>query len=208
MSLLSFDDCDKFFDIKTNMLKKRNLLLYGELDDSDYKDILESMLLLNSISEVESINLFICSHGGEVDAGMAIYDLIQWIPAPVYIIGMGNCASMAAILLMSGQRRFIFPHCWVMLHQTSGWVWGDKDTTVSRASMMERQEKQILAIQSFHTGQTAVQIAKDTIKEKWFEAEEALTYGIVDEIIKPERQATSGLPRDISTTLKIIQSTK
>ncbi len=208
MSLLSFDDCDKFFDLKTNMLKKRNLLLYGELDDSDYKDILESMLLLNSISEVEPINLFICSHGGEVDAGMAIYDLIQWIPAPVYTIGMGNCASMAAILLMSGQRRFIFPHCWVMLHQTSGWIWGDKDTTVSRASMMERQEKQILAIQSFHTGQTAEQIAKDTIKEKWFEAEEALTYGIVDEIIKPERQASSGLQRDISTKLKIIQSTK
>ena len=152
MSLLSFSDGDKFFDIKNNMLKNRNLLLYGELGDGDYKDLLESMLKLNGISEIEPINLFICGQGGEVDAGMAIYDLIQWIPAPVYTIGMGNCASMAAILLMSGQRRFIFPHCWVMLHQTSGWVWGDKDTTMSRASMMERQEKQILTVQALHTG--------------------------------------------------------
>jgi ATP-dependent Clp protease protease subunit len=204
MSLLSFDDCDKFFDIKTNMLKKRNLLLYGELSDSDYKDILESVLLLNGISEVEPINLFVCSNGGEVDAGMAIYDLIQWIPAPIYTIGMGNCASMAAILLMSGQRRFIFPHCWVMLHQTSGWVWGDKDTTLSRATMMERQERQILELQAFHTGKSAEQIAKDTIKEKWFDAEEALAYGIVDEIIKLERRATSLLKQDVTTKMRVI----
>jgi ATP-dependent Clp protease protease subunit len=208
MILLSFDDGYKFFDIKTNMLKKRNLLLYGELDDSDYKDVLESMLLLNSLSQVEPINLFMCSQGGEVDAGMAIYDLIQWIPAPVYTIGMGNCASMAAILLMSGQQRFIFPHCWVMLHQTSGFVWGDKDTTVSRASMMERQEKQILALQAIHTGQSEEQIAKDTIKEKWFDAGEALAYGIVDEIIKPEQGATSVLPQDVSMKMRIVPATK
>jgi ATP-dependent Clp protease protease subunit len=207
MSLLSFDNYDKFFDVEINMLKKRNLLLYGELDDSDYKDILESVLLLNGISEVEPINLFICSHGGEVDAGMAIYDLIQWIPAPVYTIGMGNCASMAAILLMSGQKRFIFPHCWVMLHQTSGWVWGDKDTTLSRASMMERQERQILEVQAFHTGRSAEQIAKDTIKEKWFDAEEALAYGIVDEIIKPERRTTSVLRQEITTKMRVIPAT-
>ena len=204
MSLLSFDDCDKFFDVEINMLKKRNLLLYGELSDSDYKDTLESVLLLNGISEVEPINLFICSHGGEVDAGMAIYDLIQWIPAPVYTIGMGNCASMAAILLMSGQKRFIFPHCWVMLHQTSGWFWGDKDTTLSRASMMERQERQILQVQAFHTGRSAEQIAKDTIKEKWFDAEEALAYGIIDEIIKPERRATSVLKQEVMTKMRVI----
>lgn len=208
MSLLSFDDGDKFFDIKTNMLKRRNLLLYGELGDGDYKDILEAMLMLNGISEVEPINLFLCSHGGEVDAGMAIYDLIQWLPAPVYTIGMGNCASMAAILLMSGQKRFIFPHCWVMLHQTSGWVWGDKDTTVSSASMMERQEKQMLELQAFHTGKTPEQIAKDTIKEKWFDAEEALAYGIVDEIIRAERRAASVLSQDSATRLKVVPAIK
>jgi ATP-dependent Clp protease protease subunit len=204
MSLISFENCDKFFDVEINMLKKRNLLLYGELSDSDYKDTLESVLLLNGISEVEPINLFICSHGGEVDAGMAIYDLIQWIPAPVYTIGMGNCASMAAILLMSGQKRFIFPHCWVMLHQTSGWFWGDKDTTLSRASMMERQERQILQVQAFHTGRSAEQIAKDTIKEKWFDAEEALAYGIIDEIIRPERRVTSVLKQEVMTKMRVI----
>ncbi len=208
MGLLSFNDGDNFFDIKTSMLKKRNLLLYGELSDSDYKDILESVLLLNGISEVEPINLFVCSPGGEVDAGMAIYDLIQWIPAPIYTIGMGNCASMAAILLMSGKKRFIFPHCWVMLHQTSGWVWGDKDTTLSRATMMERQEKQLLEIQAFHTGKSAEQIAKDTIKEKWFDAEEALAYGIVDEIIISDQRATSVLTQDVSTKLRVVPAAK
>jgi len=208
MGLLSLDYQERFYDPKIQMVKKRNLLLYGELCDEDYKDVLESALLLNSLSEVEPINLFICSEGGKVDAGMAIYDLIQWIPAPVYSIGMGNCASMAAILLMSGQRRFIFPHCWVMLHQTSGFVWGDKDTTVSRASMMEKQEKQILEIQAYHTGQTAEQIAKDTIKEKWFNAEEALAYGIVDEIITPERGRTSMLPHDMSKKMQILPVTK
>lgn len=204
MSLLSFDNGNDFFDIKNSMLKKRNLLLYGELNDGDYKDILESVLLLNSISDIEAINLFICSPGGEVDAGMAIYDLIQWIPAPIYTIGMGNCASMAAILLMSGKKRFIFPHCWVMLHQTSGVVWGDKDTTISRATMMERQEKQILKIQAFHTGQSAEQIAKDTIKEKWFDAEEALAYGIVDEIIKTEHRTASLVERTMAGKMKVL----
>jgi len=208
MSLTSYEDIEEIFDIDTNMLRKRNLLLYGELDDSDYKDLLESMLLLNGISQVEPINLFVCSHGGEVDAGMAMYDLIQWIPAPVHTIGMGNCASMAAILLMSGQKRFIFPHCWVMLHQTSGMVWGDKDTTVSRVSMMERQEKQILALQSFHTGKSAEQIAKDTIKEKWFDAEEALAYGIVDEIIKPVRQASSLIHQDMFQKMHVLPMAK
>jgi|GEM_PF-5876932 len=204
MSLLSFNDEDKFFDVKNNMLKRRNLLLYGELNDSDYRDLLEDMLMLNGISAIEPINLFLCSHGGRVDAGMAIYDLIQWIPAPVYTIGMGNCASMAAILLMSGQKRFIFPHCWVMLHQTSGWIWGDKDTTVSRATMMDRQEQQMLNLQAFHTGKTAEDIAKDTIKEKWFDAEEALAYGIVDEIIRLERRAASVLSQDGATRLKVV----
>jgi len=208
MSLLSFDEADRFFDIKRNMMKNRNLLLYGEVNDRDYRDLLESMLMLNGVSETEPINLFICSGGGEVDAGMAIYDLIQWIPAPVYTVGMGNCASMAAILLMSGQKRFIFPHCWIMLHQTSGVVWGDKDTTVSRASMMERQEKQLLEIQVYHTGQSAEQIAKDTIKEKWFDAEEALAYGIVDEIIKPVRQATAVLTHDKLKKMQVLPATK
>lgn len=208
MSLLSFDADNRFFDIKTNMLKKRNLLLYGEVDDSDYKDLLEAVLMLNGISEIEPINLFLCSHGGAVDAGMAIYDLIQWTPAPVYTIGMGNCASMAAILLMSGQKRFIFPHCWVMLHQTSGWVWGDKDTTVSRASMMERQEKQMLELQAFHTGKAPEQIAKDTIKEKWFDAEEALAYGIVDEIIRQQRQVDSVVAKESASRLKVVPAMK
>ena len=208
MGLITYYNGEKCFDFETNMLKDRNLLLYGELDDSDYRDVLQAMLLLNGISQVEPINLFMCSQGGEVDAGMAIYDLIQWIPAPVYTIGMGNCASMAAILLMAGQKRFIFPHCWVMLHQTSGFFWGDKDTTVSRASMMERQEKQILALQSLHTGQSEDQIARDTIKEKWFDAEEALAYGIVDEIIKPEQGATSVLPKDVATKMRVVPAIK
>lgn len=203
MSLLELDH-DRFFDIKSNMLKKRNLVLYGELDDTTYKELLESVLLLNSISDVEPINLFICSRGGEVDAGMAIYDLIQWVPAPVYTVGMGNCASMAAILLMSGKKRYIFPHCWVMLHQTRGVVWGDTDTTLSRATMMERQERQFLEIQALHTGKSLEQIAKDTIKEKWFDAEEALAYGIVDEIIPVGSQPTAVVEPMIAKQMKVI----
>ena len=165
MSLLNLTNSG-YFDCKTQMHKSRNLLIYGKLCDEDYRDILESALFLNSVSEVEPINLFICSEGGEVDSGMAIYDLLQWLPAPIYTIGMGNCASIAAILLMSGQKRFILPHCWVMLHQCSGYVWGDTDTTISRANQMQRQEKQMLAVQAYHTGQSVDEIAKDTVKEK------------------------------------------
>jgi ATP-dependent Clp protease protease subunit len=203
MSFLNLDR-DPFFDIRSNMLKNRNLLLYGELDDTSYKEILESVLLLNSISDVEPINLFICSRGGEVDAGMAIYDLIQWVRAPIYTIGMGNCASMAAILLMSGQKRYIFPHCWVMLHQTRGVVWGDTDTTLSRATMMERQERQFLEIQALHTGKSLEQIAKDTLKEKWFNAEEALSYGIADEIIQVGSHPAAAVEPMIVRQMKIV----
>ncbi len=203
MSFLNLDR-DPFFDIRSNMLKNRNLILYGELDDTSYKEILESVLLLNSISDVEPINLFICSRGGEVDAGMAIYDLIQWVPVPIYTIGMGNCASMAAILLMSGQKRYIFPHCWVMLHQTRGVVWGDTDTTLSRATMMERQERQFLEIQALHTGKSLEQIAKDTLKEKWFNAEEALSYGIADEIIQVGSHPAAAVEPMIARQMKIV----
>lgn len=203
MTLLEFDN-ERFFDIRSSMLKKRNLVLYGELDDTTYKEILESVLLLNGISNVEPINLFICSRGGEVDAGMAIYDLIQWVPAPIYTIGMGNCASMAAILLMSGKKRFIFPHCWVMLHQTRGVVWGDTDTTISRATMMERQERQFLEIQALHTGKSLEQIAKDTIKEKWFDADEALAYGIVDEIIQVGSHTAAVVEPMIAKQMKVV----
>lgn len=174
-----------FYDTHTKFTENRNLILYDEIYSEDARDLLKSMLFLNSLSEVQPIYLYICSYGGEVDSGIAIYDMIQWIPAPVYTIGMGNCASMAAILLMAGQKRYIFPHCWVMLHQSSARIWGDTDTTVARAAMMERQEKQMLKIQARHTGQTVDQIAKDTIKEKWFNAKQALKYGIVDEIVKP-----------------------
>jgi ATP-dependent Clp protease, protease subunit len=178
-------DKKHFYDMHTRFIENRNLVLYDEIYSEDAQFLLKSILFLNSISESKPINLYICSNGGEVDSGIAIYDMIQWIPAPVYTIGMGNCASMAAILLMSGRKRFIFPHCWVMLHQSSAGIWGDTDTTVARAAMMERQEKQMLKIQSRHTGQTTGRIAKDTVKEKWFNAKEAVKYGIVDEIIKP-----------------------
>lgn len=184
MSLLEINDGHDF-DTEKRLLKNRNLVLTDEIDERTYEDMLKSILLLNGMSEVEPINLFISSRGGEVAAGMAIYDLMQWIPAPVNTIGMGTCSSMAAILLMAGNKRYIFPHCWVMLHQCSGVVYGDTDTTLSRASRMERLEKQLLAIQSLHCGKPMEQIEKDTIKEKWFTAEEALAYGIIDEIIQP-----------------------
>ena len=207
MSLLELTNSG-YFDCKTQMLKSRNMILYGKLDDRDYHDLLESALFLNSISEVEPINLFVCSEGGEVDAGMAMYDLIQWLPAPVYTIGMGNCASMAAILLMCGQKRFIFPHCWVMLHQCSGVVWGDTDTTISRANQMGRQEKQMIEIQAFHTDQSVEQITKDTVKEKWFNAEEALTYGIVDEIFHVRQETVLNVSKKIEVGMKVVQPTK
>ena len=198
----------KFLSVDRQMLKHRNLLLYDELCDEDYKFILEATLFLNGISETEPINLFICSKGGEVDAGLAIYDLIQWIPAPVHTIGMGVCASMAAILLMSGKKRYIFPHCWVMLHQSSGFVWGDTDTTISRASMMERQEKQMLEIQSLHTGKSVAQIAQDTVKERWFDATEAMAYGIIDDIITVKHRASMRLHKEIVKTMMVAPSTK
>jgi len=184
MSLMYIID-ENVFDAEKQLLKNRNLVLTDEIDERTYEDMLKSILLLNGISEVEPINLFISSAGGEVNAGMAIYDLMQWVPAPVHTVGMGSCASMAAILLMAGQKRYIFPHCWVMLHQCSGVVYGDTDTTLSRASQMEKLEKQILAIQSLHCNKPVEQIEKDTIKEKWFTAEEAQAYGIIDEIIRP-----------------------
>jgi ATP-dependent Clp protease protease subunit len=171
-------------EVEKYLLKRnRSIVLYGELCESDYEDILEKMIYLNALSSKDPVYLYICSEGGETSAGLAVYDLMQWLPAPVYTIGMGICASMAAILLMAGKRRFIFPHSWVMLHQSQGLVYGDTDTTVSRANMMERQEKQFLHIQAYHTQKTVEQIERDTIKEKWFSAQDALEYRIVDEVI-------------------------
>ena len=185
MGLIKFKK-EKDVDVKEEIMKKRNILLYGKLDDDELEDVLEAVLYMNNESQNEPINLFISSNGGDVDSGMALYDLMQWLPTPFHTIGMGVCASMAAILLMGGQKRYIFPHCWVMLHQSSGYFWGDTDTTITRANQMEQQEQQLLKVQALHTGQTVDKITNDTIKEKWFNAQDAVRYGIVDGIIDPQ----------------------
>jgi len=95
MGLIKFKKSEDI-DLKEEMKKKRNILLFGKLQDDEIEDVLEAVLYMNNESQNEPINLFISSNGGDVDSGMALYDLMQWLPTPFHTIGMGVCASMAA----------------------------------------------------------------------------------------------------------------
>ncbi|WP_405054129.1 ATP-dependent Clp endopeptidase proteolytic subunit ClpP [Thalassotalea nanhaiensis] len=176
---------ERSYDIYSRLLKERVIFLCGQVEEHMANLIVAQMLFLESESPEKDIFLYINSPGGSVTAGMAIYDTMQFIKPNVSTVCMGQAASMGAFLLTAGEKgkRFCLPNARVMIHQPLGGFQG-------QASDFEIHAKEILSIKeklnrlmSDHTGQKYDKVAKDTDRDNFLSAQEAVDYGLVDSIL-------------------------
>jgi len=179
------DRGERAYDIYSRLLKERIIFIGDAIDDDVANVIIAQLLFLDGESSDKEISLYINSPGGVVTAGLAIYDTMQYIKAPVSTICIGQAASMAAVLLLSGNKgkRYALPNSRILIHQPLGGVQG-------QASDIEIHTKEILKLRSKlnaiimkHTGQTIKKIEKDTDRDYFMSSEEAKEYGILDEVI-------------------------
>jgi len=172
------------FDRK--FIEQRKIFLWGIVEDKCAKELTDRLMYLESLDPGKEITFYINSPGGVVTSGMVIYDTMQMISSPVSTVCMGMAASMGSILLSGGKkgRRFIFPHGEVMIHQPSG---GGRGTSADLEIMAEqiRKTKEMGAkILAENCGQPVEKVMKDFDRDYWMDANESISYGIVDTILK------------------------
>ncbi|MGM9968777.1 MAG: ATP-dependent Clp protease proteolytic subunit [Anaeroplasma sp.] len=177
------DNGERGYDIYSRLLKDRIILLTGEINDDIASLIVSQLLYLDSVSN-DDINIYINSPGGSITSGLAIYDTIHFINSKVNTVCIGMAASMAAFLLASTSgKRYALKHSEIMIHQPYGGMQGvvsDIDIQARRLLKTKEQMNQLLAI---HTGQTIEKIEKDTERDYYMSASEALKYNIIDKIL-------------------------
>ena len=173
------------FDIYSRLLKDRIIFLTDEIETYQANLIVAELLYLESLDSTQDIYLYINSPGGEVIPGMAIYDTMQYIKAPVATICLGQAASLAAVILAAGRKgkRFALPHSRILIHQPWGGAQGQATDIEIQAKELIRIKKMINEILSKHTGQPVEKIQKDTERDYFMSPEEAKEYGIIDKII-------------------------
>ncbi len=178
---------EKVYDIYSRLLKDRIIMLSGEINDTTANIIVSELLYLDSINN-EDISIYINSPGGSVTAGMAIYDTMNFIKSDVSTICIGLAASMAAFLLSSGtkKKRYILPNSEVMIHQPLGGCEGQATEIKIAAERILKMKDKLNKILSINTNQDINKISKDTERDYFLSSDEALSYGIVDEILKKE----------------------
>lgn len=176
---------ERAYDIYSRLLKERVIFAIGQVEDHMANLIVAQLLFLESENPDKDIHLYINSPGGSVTAGMAIYDTMQFIQSPVSTMCIGQAASMGALLLAGGEKgkRFCLPHSRVMIHQPLGGFQG-------QATDIEIHAKEILLIReklnkvlANHTGQSLETISKDTDRDNFMSAEDAVEYGLVDQVM-------------------------
>ncbi len=180
---------ERSYDIFSRLLKDRIIFLTGEINGEVADLIVAEMLFLEAQDPTRDIYLYINSPGGEVIPGMAIYDTMQYIKAPVSTICLGQAASLAAILLAAGEKgkRFALPHSRIMIHQPWGGAQGQATDVEIQAKEILRIKKMGNEIIALHTGQPLEKVQKDTERDFYMSPEDAKAYGIIDQIIKRSR---------------------
>ncbi|MBW7473534.1 ATP-dependent Clp endopeptidase proteolytic subunit ClpP [Paenibacillus oenotherae] len=180
---------ERSYDIYSRLLKDRIIMVNGEIEDHMANSIVAQLLFLEADQPEKDIQLYINSPGGSVTAGFAIYDTMQFIRSDVSTICMGIAASFGAILLAGGAKgkRFALPSSEVMIHQPLGGARGQAADIQIHASWILKTKEKINRILSDHTGQSQEQIEKDSDRDRFMTAEEAVAYGLVDSIISRER---------------------
>jgi ATP-dependent Clp protease protease subunit len=175
------------------LLRQRIIFIADEVNDAMATRVVGDLLLLSAEDRERDISLYVNSPGGSVSAGMAIYDIMQYIPNDVATVGMGMAASMGQVLLCAGTpgKRYALPHARVMMHQPSSGVGGTATDIRIRADDLVYVKNALLGIIAHHTGQSLEQVEKDADRDRWFNAEQAKEYGFVDEVVGSLRQVNA-----------------
>jgi len=172
--------------LATRLLYQRIIVLGTEVDDRIANRLCAQLLLLSAEDPRGDISLYINSPGGSVSAGMAIYDTMQLIPNDVRTLAMGLAGSMGQFLLCAGAagKRFGLPHAQVLMHQGAAGFGGTAADVEIYAQQLDRLGKMLTSLISKHTGQPEERVAADSLRDRWFSAEEARDYGIIDHIVE------------------------
>jgi ATP-dependent Clp protease protease subunit len=177
----SFDD-----QVFERLLRERIIFLGSEVNDEVTNRICAQLLLLASNDSEKDIVLYINSPGGSISAGMAVYDTMQYVKNDVATVAMGMAASMGQFLLCAGTpgKRYALPHARVMMHQLSGGIGGTAADIAIQAESMLHIKKVMNERIGFHSGHTPEEIERDADRDRWFTADEAKDYGLIDHVIR------------------------
>lgn len=177
---------ERAFDIYSRLLKDRIVFIGSPIDDEISNLIVAQMLFLEAEEPEKEISLYINSPGGSVTAGLAIYDVMQYIKSDIATYCIGMAASMGALLLAAGRKkkRFAMPHSRIMIHQPMGGFRGQATDIDIQAKEILLLRKKINEILVAHTGQTYETIEKDTERDYYMSAEDATKYGLIDQVVR------------------------
>ncbi len=180
---------ERSYDIYSRLLKDRILFLGGEITDDEANLVIAQLLFLEADDPDKDIFLYINSPGGSVSAGLAIYDTIRYLKCEVVTICVGLAASMGAFLLAAGAKgkRKALPNCEIMIHQPSGGAYGQASDVKIHADHIIKTRKKLNEILAERTGRPLEVIEEATERDNFLTAEEALEFGIIDEIVAPRR---------------------
>jgi ATP-dependent Clp protease protease subunit len=184
---------ERSYDIYSRLLKDRIVFLDGEISDLNADLVVAQLLFLDGQDTEKDINLYINSPGGSVTAGLAIYDTIQHLKSSVQTICLGQAASMAALILTAGTtgKRMVLPSSRVLIHQPWGGAQGQARDIGIQSREIIRLKNMIIKYFANHTGKTTEQVASDMERDLYMSAEDAVSYGVADSILKREKNGAS-----------------
>jgi len=185
---------ERAYDIYSRLLEDRIVFIGTAIDDNVANAVVAQLLFLEKENRSQDVNMYINSPGGSVTAGLAIYDAMQHVGCDVATFCIGQAASMGAILLMAGakRKRHMLPHSRVMIHQPWGGAGGTAADIQIQADEILKLKKALNQLIARHTDQPLKKIDKDTDRDRYMSAEEAVEYGLVDEIINPLELKSGG----------------
>lgn len=181
---------ERAYDIYSRLLEDRIIFIGSEIDQATANSVIAQLLFLEAKAPDKEIQIYINSLGGSVSDGFAIYDTMQYIRTPITTISVGISASIAAIILTAGTKgkRFALPNSRILLHQPSGGVKGVASDIEIHADEIIKIRERLHKILSEHTNQPLKKIKADTDRDFWMTSQEALAYGLIDEVIKTRKE--------------------
>lgn len=184
---------ERAYDIYSRLLKDRIIFIGTPIDDDIANIVIAQLLFLAAEDPQKEINMYINSPGGIVTSGLAIYDTMQYLKPPISTICVGQAASFGAILLAAGQkgRRLALPNARIMIHQPLGGAQGQATDIEIQTHELMRIKKLLNEVLAKHSGQTLAKVEKDSDRDFYMSADEALKYGLIDEVISPTKGITT-----------------
>jgi ATP-dependent Clp protease protease subunit len=194
---------ERAFDIYSRLLKERIIFLGDQIEDHIANLVIAQLLFLESEDPEKDISLYINSPGGVVTSGLAIYDTMQYLKAPVSTICIGQAASMASVLLAAGAtgKRFALPNSRIMIHQGSAGFRGNTPDVEIQVREVMNLTNRLMGILSSHTGQTVDKVKKDSERDYFMSAEEAKEYGLIDEVFAGNTESLISLAHEAGGTM-------